>query len=138
MTKKVKYKRKTLRSKLPTIFVFLLLISCISWRVNEKQQGNTTTETIETRIDNTKVVYKSAFTSDNLVEKANKERKLITKINRAKNIKSDKIVASEFTETEIIEKKEIIHNAISSSNIDTIIVKRGEKPLLRLIVTKTN
>lgn len=137
MTKKVKYKRRNLRSKLPLVFIFLLLVSCISWRVSEKQRDNAIVQTTENKVVNSRVVYKSAFTSDNLVEKANKERRLTHKINRAKNIKSDKIVASEFTETKMVEENKMMSNEIPLSSVDTIIVKKGNKPLWRLIVTRT-
>lgn len=137
MTKKVKYKRKNLRSKLPLVFIFLLLVSCISWRVSEKQQDKAIVQTTENRVTNSRVVYKSAFTSDNLVENADKERRLTHKINRAKNIKSDKIVASEFTETKIIEENKVVSNTEPLASIDTIIIKKGNKPLWRLIVTRT-
>lgn len=137
MTKKVKYKRRNLRSKLPLVFIFLLLVSCISWRVSEKQQDKAIVQTTENRVTNSRVVYKSAFTSDNLVENADKERRLTHKINRAKNIKSDKIVASEFTETKIIEENKVVSNTEPLASIDTIIIKKGNKPLWRLIVTRT-
>lgn len=137
MTKKVKYKRRNLRSKLPLVFIFLLLVSCISWRVSEKQQDKAIVQTTENRVTNSRVVYKSAFTSDNLVENADKERRLTHKINRTKNIKSDKIVASEFTETKIIEENKVVSNTEPLASIDTIIIKKGNKPLWRLIVTRT-
>lgn len=137
MTKKVKYKRRNLRSKLPLVFIFLLLVSCISWRVSEKQQDKAIVQTTENRVTNSRVVYKSAFTSDNLVENADKERRLTHKINRAKNIKSDKIIASEFTETKIIEENKVVSNTEPLASIDTIIIKKGNKPLWRLIVTRT-
>lgn len=146
MNKKVKFKKNTLRSKLPTLltFVFLLSVSCISWKINEQmssQQAHSTVLT-EDSLKETPLKVRNAFTAEDLVNKANKERELKKKINRIKEPNSDKIIASEFTETrienEIDNEKDLVNYDEPVIKTDTIIITKRSKPWLGVRITHTD
>ncbi len=122
MNKKVKFKKNTLRSKLPLIFIFLLSVSCISWKIN-KQMGSQQAHSI-------------VLTEDSL-----KERELKKRINRIKDPNSDKIIASEFTETrienEIDNERDLFNYNKPAIKTDTIIITKRSKPWLGVRITHT-
>lgn len=144
MNKKVKFKKNTLRSKLPLIFIFLLSVSCISWKIN-KQMGSQQAHNIvltEDSLKETSLKVRNAFTAEDLVNKANKERELKKKINRIKEPNSDKIIASEFTETrienEIDNEKDLFNYGKPVIKTDTIIITKRSKPWLGVRITHTD
>lgn len=144
MNKKVKFKKNTLRSKLPILLTFLLFVSCISWKINEQmssQQAHSIVST-EDSLKETPLKVKNAFTAEDLVNKANKERELKKKINRIKEPNSDKIIASEFTETrvenEIDNEKDPINYDEPTIKTDTIIITKRSKPWLGVRITHTD
>ena len=144
MNKKVKFKKNTLRSKLPILLTFLLFVSCISWKINEQmssQQAHSIVS-IEDSLKETPLKVRNAFTAEDLVNKANKERELKKKINRIKEPNSDKIIASEFTETrvenEIDNERDLINYNEPSIRTDTIIITKRSKPWLGVRITHTD
>lgn len=144
MNKKVKFKKNTLRSKLPLIFIFLLSVSCISWKINRQmssQQAHSIVLT-EDSLKETPLKVRNAFTAEDLVKKANKERELEKKINRIKEPNSDKIIASEFTETrienEIDNENGLFNYGESAIKTDTIIITKRSKPWLGVRITHTD
>jgi len=101
MNKKVKYKKKTLRSKLPTIFIFLITILCVGLQPNAS--GN------------------SKFVNP-MTENPYKQEDLNNKIARAKQPYNDNLVASEFTKS--TPDSEVV---VPQQKSDTVIIKmRGE------------
>lgn len=146
MNKKVKFKRNTLRSKLPIflIFIFLLSVSCISWKINKQMSSQQVHSTVltENSLKETPLKVKNAFTAEDLVAKANKERELRKKINRIKEPNSYKIIASEFTETrienEIDNEKDLVNYNEPSIKTDTIIITKRSKPWLGVRITHTD
>jgi len=144
MNKKVKFKKNTLRSKLPILLIFLLSVSCISWKIN-KQMGSQQAHSIvlaENSLKETPLKIRNIFTAEDLVNKTNKERELEKKINRIKKSNSDKIIASEFTETrignEIDNEKDLFNYDNPAVKTDTIIITKRSKPWLGVRITYTN
>lgn len=144
MNKKVKFKKNTLRSKLPILLIFLLSVSCISWKIN-KQMGSQQAHSIvltENSLKETPLKIRNIFTAEDLVNKTNKERELEKKINRIKEPNSDKIIASEFTETrignEIDNEKDLFNYDNPAVKTDTIIITKRSKPWLGVRITYTN
>ena len=86
----------------------------------------------EDSLKETPLKVRNAFTAEDLVNKANKERELEKKINRIKEPNSGKIIASEFTETrienEIDNEKDLFNYNEPSIKIDTIIITKRSKP----------
>lgn len=123
MNKKVKFKKNTLRSKLPILLIFLLSVSCISWQINKQMSFQQ--------------AHSIVLTEDSL-----KERELEKKINRIKEPNSDNIIASEFTETrienEIDNERDLVDYDNSVIKIDTIIITKRSKPWLGVRITHTN
>ena len=110
MNKKVKYKKKTLRSKLPTIFIFLIVILCVGLQLNASGNSHlmkTTTENIYRQED------------------------LNNKIARAKRPHNDNLVASEFTESK--SDSEVI---VPQQKSDTVIIKMRGEDWARIIITE--
>ena len=95
------------------------------------QQVHSTVLT-EDSLKETPLKVRNAFTTEDLVAKANKERELRKKINRIKEPNSDKIIASEFTETrienEIDDEKDLVNYNEPSIKTDTIIITKRSKP----------
>lgn len=136
MRKRVKYKKKTLRSKLPIFLFFFFLVSCGGLSVlNKVNRINTEKRPIiieESNIEPSQAT-RSAFTAEDLVKRADRQRELERKINRVKSVSSNRIVASELTETnQENETVEIIPT--KSNHTDTIVVKMGKVKKATIII----
>ena len=144
MNKKVKFKKNTLRSKLPILLIFLLSVSCISWKINKQMSSQQAHSIVlaENSLKETPLKIRNIFTAEDLVNKTNKERELEKKINRIKKSNSDKIIASEFTETrignEIDNEKDLFNYDNPAVKTDTIIITKRSKPWLGVRITYTN
>jgi hypothetical protein len=144
MNKKVKFKKNTLRSKLPILLIFLLSVSCISWKINKQMSSQQAHSIVlaENSLKETPLKIRNIFTAEGLVNKTNKERELEKKINRIKESNSDKIIASEFTETrignEIDNEKDLFNYDNPAVKTDTIIITKRSKPWLGVRITYTN
>lgn len=144
MNKKVKFKKNTLRSKLPILLIFLLSVSCISWKINKQMSSQQAHSIVlaENSLKETPLKIRNIFTTEGLVNKTNKERELEKKINRIKEPNSDKIIASEFTETrignEIDNEKDLFNYDNPAVKTDTIIITKRSKPWLGVRITYTN
>lgn len=100
MTKRVKYKKKTLRSKFPMFLFFFLTFFFIGCGILNKDKKEEKSILIEKANIKPNQKIRSAFTAEDLVSKTNKEKELSRKIQRVKSTNSNKVVVSEFTETE--------------------------------------
>ncbi len=140
MNKKVKFKKNTLRSKLPILltFIFLLSVSCISWKINKQMSSQQAHSIVLTENS----LKETPLKAEDLVNKANKERELKKRINRIKDLNSDKIIASEFTETrienEIDNGKDLFNYDNPVIRTDTIIITKRSKPWLGVRIIHTN
>lgn len=127
---KVKYKKGSIRNKIPILFIFLFLVSCLGLRIA------TVDSTESTKVEETAIVrtVRSSFSAEDLVKKADKERELRAKLRQVKNTKNkEKIITSEFTNPS--EDISTIKEELAPRN-DTIVFKLRGDEKFRITITR--
>lgn len=127
---KVKYKKGSIRNKIPILFIFLFLVSCLGLRMA------TVDSTESTKVEETAIVrtVRSFFSAEDLVKKADKERELLAKLRQVKNTENkEKIITSEFTNPS--EGISTIKEELAPRN-DTIVFKLRGNEKFRITITR--